>query len=143
MIGGDPRFSRFYILTNEVTGSQPESATFVVRLVLTHGKLDVADFEETLTVIRDPATKQFVIDQATAGAHRELGKGAEVVGVVVGADNIQVAFDSDLDPGTVADGVRVLDSKGRQVDATVTYANRTVTISGLALKPGALPPAKL
>jgi hypothetical protein len=31
----------------------------------------------------------------------------------------------------------VLDSKGRQVDATVTYANRTVTISGLDLKPGA------
>ncbi|HEV2029712.1 MAG TPA: Ig-like domain-containing protein [Candidatus Dormibacteraeota bacterium] len=137
VINGDARFSRFYVLTQAVTGSQPDTATFVIRLVLTHGKLDVADFEETLTVIRDAATKQFVIDQAAAGAHRDLGKGAEVVGVVVAADNIQVAFDSDLDPGTVTDGVRVLDSKGRQVDATATYANRTVTISGLDLKPGA------
>ena len=138
LITGDPYFSRFYILTQTVTGTQPDTATFVVRLVLAHGKLDVADFEETLTVIRDSTTRQFVIDQAAAGPHRDLGKGAEVVGVVVAADSIQVTFDSDLDPGTVADGVHVLDAKGRQVDITTTYANRTVTISGLDLKPRAL-----
>jgi hypothetical protein len=137
VINGDPSFSRFYILTQAVTGTQPDTATFVVRLVLTHGKLDVADYEETLTVVRDATTRQFLIDQATAGAHRDLGKGAEVVGVVVSAAGIQVTFDSDLDPATVADAVHVLDSKGRQVDATVTYSNRTVAISGLDLKPGA------
>jgi hypothetical protein len=137
VIAGDPRFTRFYILTETITSNQPDTATFVVRLVLTHGKLDVSDFEETLTVIRDATTKQFLIDQATAGAHRDLGKGADVVGVVVAADSIKVTFDSDLDPGTVTDGVLVLDSKGKQVDATATYANRTVTITGLDLKPGA------
>jgi hypothetical protein len=137
LIGGDPRFSRFYVLTQGITSTQPETATFVVRLVLTHGKLDVADFEETLNVIRDPTTKLFVIDQATAGAHRDLGKGASVVGVVVKAGTIQVTFDSDLDPGTVPDGVMLLDSKGNKVDASTTYLNRTVTISGLALKAGA------
>jgi hypothetical protein len=137
VIGGDPRFSRFYVLTQGITSTQPEAATFVVRLVLTHGKLDIADFEETLTVIRDPTTKLFVIDQATAGAHRDLGKGASVVGVVVKTGGIQVTFDSDLDPGTVPDGVLVLDSKGNKVDATTTYLNRTVTITGLALKAGA------
>jgi hypothetical protein len=51
--------------------------------------------------------------------------------------SIQVTFDSDLDPGTVSDGVQVLDSKGNKVDATTTYSNRMVTISGLELKPGA------
>lgn len=136
LVTGDPSFSRFYILTQEVTGIQPDTATFVVRLVLTHGKLDVSDYEETLTVVRDAATRQFLIDQATAGAHRDLGKGAEVVGVVVAADSVQITFDSDLDPGTVPDAVHVLDAKGRQLDATTTYANRTVTISGLDLKPG-------
>jgi hypothetical protein len=136
VIAGDPRFSRFYILTESITSTQPDTATFVVRLVLTHGKLDVSDFEETLTVVRDASSKQFVIDQATAGAHRDLGKGAEVVGVVVAADSIRVTFDSDLDPGTITDGVQVLDSKGKQVDATATYANRTVTITGLDLKAG-------
>ena len=137
IINGDPFFSRFYVLTQAVTGTQPDTATFVVRLVLTHGKLDVADYEETLTVVRDATTRQFLIDQATAGAQRALGKGAEVVGVVVAADSIQVTFDSDLDPGTVADAVHVLDPKGGQLDATTSYANRTVTISGLNLKPGA------
>jgi hypothetical protein len=137
VITGDPSFSRFYILTQAVTGTQPDTATFVVRLVLTHGKLDVADYEETLTVVRDATTRQFLIDQATAGPQRDLGKGADVVGVVVAADGIQVTFDSDLDQTTVADAVHVLDSKGRQVDATVTYANRTVIISGLDLKAGA------
>ena len=137
VIAGDPRFSRFYILTEGITGTQPDTATFVVRLVLTHGKLDVSDFEETLTVVRDATTKQFVIDKATASARRDLGKGAEVVGVVVAADSIKVTFDSDLDPGTITDGVLVLDSKGKPVDAVATYANRTVTISGLDLKAGA------
>jgi len=80
VINGDPSFSRYYVLTAAVTGTQPDAATFVVRIVLTHGKLDVADFEETLTVIRDATTHQFVIDQATVGEHRNLGKGAEVVG---------------------------------------------------------------
>ena len=137
VITGDPRFSRFYILTEGITATQPDTATFVVRLVLTHGKLDVSDFEETLTVIRDATTKQFVIDQATAGSHRDLGKGAEVVGVVVANDSIKVTFDSDLDPVTVPDGVLVLDSKGKQIEAAATYANRTVTITGLDLKAGA------
>jgi hypothetical protein len=137
VINGDPSFSRFYILTQAVTGTQPDTATFVVRIVLTHGKLDVADYEETLTVVRDATTRQFLVDQAAAGGHRDLGKGAEVVGVVVATDSLQVTFDSDLDPGTVADAVHVLDSKGRQLDATTTYANRTLTISGLDLKPGA------
>jgi hypothetical protein len=137
VINGDPSFSRFYVLTQAVTGTQPDAATFVVRLVLTHGKLDVADYEETLTVVRDATTRQFLVDQAAAGAHRDLGKGAEVVGVVVATDSLQVTFDSDLDPGTVADAVHVLDSKGGQLDATTTYAKRTLTISGLDLKPGA------
>jgi len=137
VINGDPSFSRFYILTQAVTGTQPDTTSFVVRLVLTHGKLDVADYEETLTVVRDATTRQFLVDQASAGAHRDLGKGAEVVGVVVATDSLQVTFDSDLDPGTVADAVHVLDSKGRQLDATTTYANRTLTISGLDLKAGA------
>jgi hypothetical protein len=137
VINGDPHFSRFYVLTQTLTGTQPDTATFVVRIVLTHGKLDVSDFEETLTLVREAATKPFLIDQATAGVHRDLGKGAEVVAVVVSADNIKVTFDSDLDPATVTDGVLVVDSKGKQIDITTTYSNRTVTITGLDLRPGA------
>jgi methionine-rich copper-binding protein CopC len=137
IINGDPFFSRFYILASAATGTQPDTATFVVRIVLTRGKLDVADFEETLTVVRDATTRQFLIDQVVGGARRNLGKGAEVVGVVVAVDSIQITFDSDLDPGTVADAVHVLDAKGRLLDVNTSYSKRTVTVSGLALKAGA------
>jgi hypothetical protein len=137
VISGEPHFTRFYILTQQITSTQPDTARFVVRIVLTQGKLDVADFEETLTIVRDATTRQFLIDQATASPRTDLGKGAKVVGVVVAAGSIQVAFDSDLDPGTVTDSVVLLDAKGKQVEATTTYANRTVTITGAELKPGA------
>jgi len=136
LIKGDPRFTRFYVLTKEVVATQPDTAQFVVRLVLTRGKIDVSDYEETLTLVRDATTRKFLVDQAVGGPHRELGKGAEVVSVDLAPDTVKVTFDSDLDPGTIADGVVILNSKGKQLDATATYLNRTVTITGLDLKPG-------
>ena len=62
---------------------------------------------------------------------------AEVVSVDVAVDTIKITFDSDLDPATVTGGVLLLDSKGNQVDATASYATRTVTLSGLSLTAGA------
>jgi len=59
-----------------------------------------------------------------------------VVSVEVAGDAVKVTFDSDLDPGTVGGGLVILDSKGRQLDTTASYANRTVTLSGLDLKEG-------
>jgi hypothetical protein len=138
-ISGDPTFSRYYILTQETVSVQPDTTRFVVRLVLSHGKIDVSDFEETLTLVRDATTKKFLIDQATAGARHDLGKGAAVVSVSITADTVKVTFDSDLNPGTVQDGVYVIDAKGdkgEKLDATTTYADRVVTLSGLDLKPG-------
>jgi hypothetical protein len=138
-ISGDPTFSRYYILTQETVSLQPDTTRFVVRLVLSHGKIDVSDFEETLTLVRDSTTKQFLIDQATAGARRDLGKGAAVVSVGITADTVKITFDSDLNPGTVQDGVYIVDAKGdkgEKLDATITYADRVVTLSGLDLKPG-------
>ncbi|HEY0830250.1 MAG TPA: Ig-like domain-containing protein [Candidatus Dormibacteraeota bacterium] len=135
-ITGDPHFSRYYILTQEATGTAPDTVRFVVRLVLTHAKLDVSDYEETVTLVRDASSKQFLIDQAAAGGRRDLGKGAEVVSIDVAADTIKVTFDSDLDPATVNSGVLLLDSRGNQVEATVAYASRAVTLSGLNLAAG-------
>ena len=134
--GGDTRFTRFYILTEEMTATAPDTARFVVRLVLTRGKIDVTAVEETLTVVRDPGTRQFLIDQATASPRRDLGKGAEVVGVDLAPGSVKVTFDSDLDPATIASGVAVLDGNGNRLQATTTYASHTVTLSGLDLKPG-------
>jgi Big-like domain-containing protein len=137
LIAGDPHFTRYYVLTQGQVGTQPDTVRVVVRLVLTHGKLDVSSFEETLTLVREAKTRLFFIDQAAAGARQDLGRGAQVVSVEVTADTVKVTFDSDLDPGTVSDGIHILDAKGKQVDAAVTYSNRTVTLGGLDLKEGA------
>jgi hypothetical protein len=42
-----------------------------------------------------------------------------------------------LKPESVATGVIILDSKGKQVGGSPVYTNRTVTIAGLDLKPHA------
>jgi Big-like domain-containing protein len=137
LISGDPAFSRFYVLAQEITGTQPDSAKVVVRLVLTRGKLNVSDFDETLTLQRDMSNGQFLIDQAAAGARRDIGKGPEVVAIEVTQGTVKVTFDSDLKPDTVPFGVMLLDRKGKQVEGTTTYANKIATISGLDLVPGA------
>jgi Big-like domain-containing protein len=137
LISGDANFSRFYVLAQEITDRHPETARFVVRLVLTKGSLDVSEYEETLTLTRDQVNSPFLIHQATAGPTRDLGKGAEVVSVDVAAGSIKVVFDSDLVSESVADGVVLVDEKGKRVGGPSTYANRTVVITGLALSPGA------
>ena len=60
-----------------------------------------------------------------------------VVGVEVSAGSIKVTFDSDLVSDTVADGVILVDEKGKRVGGSSTYTNRTVVITGLELAPGA------
>src|SRR6266700_848664 len=137
VVKGDSKFTRYYIVTQALVDTNPDTVRVVVRLVLTHAKLDVNSYEETLTLVRDLNTRVFLIDKATGGSHRDLGKGAEVVSVDVTKDGVKITFDSDLDPGTINDGVLILDSDGKQITATATYVNRTVTLSGFDLKAGA------
>jgi hypothetical protein len=137
VVTGDPSFSRYYLLTQSMTGDHPDAAQFVVRIVLSHDKLDVSTYEETLTLVRTQGSQQFLVDQAAAGPLLMLGKGAEVVSVEVSPGTVKITFDSDLKPESVATGVTILDSKGKQVGGNAVYANRTVTISGLDLKPHA------
>ncbi len=136
LVTGDPKFSRYYLLTQEIVGSHPDTAQFVVRIVLSHDKLDVSAYEETLTLVRTQGSQQFFVDGATAGPLLALGKGAAVVSVEVSPGTVKVTFDSDLMPASVPAGLIILDGKGKQVGGTPMYANRMVTISDLNLKPG-------
>jgi len=129
-------FKRYYVLTSEVDPSSANTVRVVVRLVFAKGKVEKTAIEETLTLTRAQATDPFLIDGATAGSQRDLGKGPEVVAVKVSATGIEVTFDSDLVPTTAA-GVTLQDSKGMALSATQTYAERVVTFSGLQLTPAA------
>ena len=137
VINGDATFTRFYVVAQEMTDLQPETARFVVRLVLSKGELDISEYEETLTLTRIDAGQAFLIDQASASSTRDVGKGAVVVSAEVASGSIKVVFDSDLVSDTVANGVVVLDANGKRVGSQSTYANRTVVITGLDLTPGA------
>lgn len=137
IVVGASKFSRDYVVMQELTGQNPATATFVVRLVLSRGQLDVAGYEETLTLIRAQAGQPFLIDQASASATRLFGRGAEVVSVDVATGSMKIVFDSDLVSDTVADGVILLDKNGKRVGGESTYANRTVVITGLDLTTGA------
>ncbi|HEX9548065.1 MAG TPA: Ig-like domain-containing protein [Acidimicrobiales bacterium] len=108
LAGGDPSFSRYYLLTQEITGTQPDTAQFVVRLVFSHNKIDVSTYEETLTLVRTQGSQQFLVDQSTIGPTLALGKGAEVVSVEVSPGTVKVTFDSDLKPSTVSGCVPVI-----------------------------------
>jgi len=137
VIAGDATFTRDYVVVQQMTDLQPQTARFVVRLVLSKGSLDVSEFEETLTLKRDDASQPFLIDQASANSTRDLGKGAEVVSADVATGSMKVVFDSDLVADTVADGVVLFDANGKRIGSPSTYANRTVVITGLDLAPGA------
>jgi len=136
VIKGDATLTRDYVVVQEMTDLHPETARFVVRLVLSKGSLDVSEYEETLTLQRNDGSQPFLIGQASASPTFDLGKGAEVVSVDVSAGSVKVVFDSDLVLDTVADGVIVLDGNGKRVGSRSTYANRTVVITGLDLTPG-------
>jgi len=136
-IKGAAVFSRHYVVVQELTSRSPETARFVVRLVLARGPIDVSAYEETLTLQRTDASQPFLIDQASASSTRDLGRGAEVVSVEVAAGSMKVVFDSDLVSDSVADGVVLVNANGKRVGGPSTYANRTVVITGLNLVPGA------
>ena len=136
-IKGAAIFSRHYVVVQELTSRHPDTARFVVRLVLTRGPIDVSAYEETLTLLRADGGQPFLIDQATASSTQDLGRGAQVVSVDLSGGSLKVVFDSDLVSDTVADGVIVVNANGKRVGGPSTYTNRTVVITGLNLVPGA------
>ncbi len=106
LVGGDPSFSRYYLLTQEITGTQPDTAQFVVRLVFSHEKRDVSTYEETLTLVRTEGSQQFLVDNSTTGPVLTLGKGAEVVSVEVSPfdQRARPQAGQDLQAGGAVDG---------------------------------------
>jgi hypothetical protein len=67
---------------------------------------------------------------------RDVGRGPVVVAVRITPNQIAITFNSDLRPATVA-GVQLRDAQGSPVSGSVSYTDRTITITGLQLVPGA------
>ncbi|MFZ0215072.1 MAG: Ig-like domain-containing protein, partial [Candidatus Dormiibacterota bacterium] len=106
--------------------SQP-SGEVVVRIVLSTrtGSHETA-YDEMLQLVRDPASGHLLIHGATDGAQRSLDSGPEVVSLSVQANQVRVAFDSDLDPATVTGAIAIAGQQSTQT--AYDTKTRTVTV---------------
>jgi hypothetical protein len=122
----DPALARYYVLL-----SQP--GRVVVRLVLAHAGAQTA-VDETL-VIQPDANNHPFIHAVTENPRTPFGSGPEVVRTVVTGNQVQVTFDSDLDPGSaVQPGAVVI--KGVTTQSSYARQSKTVTLT----VPGGLTP---
>ena len=134
----DLGFRRFYIVTAQRDPSAPHLVRVVVRLVFAQaGKLERTAIDEAFTLRQAQDTGAFQVDGVIASAQHALGTAPAVVAVRVTTGEVDIMFDSDLLPSTVA-GVVLEDAQGVPVPGIITYADRTVTVKGLQLTPGEL-----
>ena len=116
---GSQSLSRYYVLL-----SQPGKV--VVRLVLTKGSGSQTAVDETLTIQRDPSGHPLIHGVAQT-ARTSFASGPEVVRVVVGGNQVQVFFDSDLAAATVQAGGVVI--KGVPALASYDTTQKLVTVT--------------
>ena len=117
----DPSTSlvRYYVLL-----SQP--GRVVVRLVVAHGTVQTA-VDETL-VIQPDGSGHPLIHAATDTPRPSFGSGPEVVSVSVSGGQVQVVFDSDLDPSSAAQPGMV-SIKGVATQARYDSRQKMVTLT--------------
>jgi hypothetical protein len=125
----DPALARYYLML-----SQP--GRVVVRLVLTHALTQTA-VDETL-IIQPDASNHMFIHSVSDNPRLAFGTGPEVVRTVVTPNQVQVTFDSDLDPNSaVLPGA--VSIKGVTTTATYDRSSKTVTLTVPAgLTPGTM-----
>jgi hypothetical protein len=126
LVYSDPSLARYYVLL-----SQP--GRVVVRLVLLHGPLQSA-VDETLVIQPDANSHPF-IHSVSEAPRVSFGSGPEVIRTAVTGSQVQVTFDSDLDPSSAvqpgAVGIR-----GVATQSAYDRGSKTVTLT----VPGGLTP---
>jgi hypothetical protein len=126
LVYSDPSLARYYVLL-----SQP--GRVVVRLVLIHGPLQTA-VDETLVIQPDASNHPF-IHSVSEAPRVSFGSGPEVIRTVVTGSQVQVTFDSDLDPSSAVQPGAVA-IRGVATQSTYDRASKTVTLT----LPGGLTP---
>jgi hypothetical protein len=122
----DPVLARYYLLL-----SQP--GRVVVRLVLAHAATQTA-VDETL-IIQPDANNHPLIHAVSENPRAAFGTGPEVVRTVVTPNQVQITFDSDLDPNSAVQPGAV-SITGVTTTATYDHSSKTVTLT----VPGGLTP---
>jgi hypothetical protein len=142
-------FSRYYPVTVQPSGSNPNAFLVGVRIFSAKNGVDTSFFEEQLTLVRQgqpsplvPQFHRYLIDAVNASPTMPLGHGPTVVSVEVvqtpPGEQVRVHFDADLKPETVSsDTIQIKDADGKVVDAHVSFdADNHLATLAVKLKPG-------
>ena len=142
-------FSRYYPVTVQPSGSNPNAFLVGVRIFSAKNNMEISFFEEQLLLVRQgqpspqvPQFHQYLIDAVTASPTMLLGGGPTVVSVEVvqapPGEQVRVHFDADLKPETVSSRtIQVKDADGTVVDARVSFdADNHLATLAVKLKPG-------
>jgi hypothetical protein len=133
-------FSRYYPVTVQPSGSNPNAILVGVRIFSAKNGVDTNFFEEQLTLV--PQGQRYLVDAVTASPTMPLGHGPTVVSVEVvqtpPGQQVRVHFDADLKPGTVSsETIQVKDGDGKVIEARVSFdaGNHLATLA-VKLKTG-------
>jgi hypothetical protein len=141
-------FSRYYPVTVQPSGSNPNAILVGVRIFSAKNGVDTSFFEEQLTLVRQvppsaPAPAHpYLIDAVSASASMPLGHGPTVVSVEVvqtpPGEQVRVHFDADLKPETVSsDTIQIKDGDGKVIEARVSFdADNHLATLAVKLKQG-------
>lgn len=134
VFNGEPHLARWFSVF-----TQPRSdgtVVALVRLVLADSKgVEVSQLDETISLV-SAADGTVSVDGLTAiSPQRPVDSGPEVVGVTLTGTQLQVQFDSDLDPATLG-SVALIGSAGTPLTLSPTYGNRTITFDLSSLQQG-------
>ena len=134
------KFDRYYPVTVQQTGSNPNKFLVGVRIFVSRSGVQRSFFEEQLTlVLKD---QRYLVDAVTSTPSVPLGHGPTVLSYEVVATSsgyqVRVQFDADLRPETVtADTIQVKDADGKLVSGPITFdADRHTATLTLPLRPG-------
>ena len=130
-LSGGLQLARYFVISSQAT---PGGATFTVRLVYARGSDEVRYQDESLALAG--AASGLKIASITDYPLEDLGNGPTVNSVAVKGGQLELVFDSDLDPATVAAAVSIAGPDGRPVPVTTSYDHRRLTVSA-QLTPGA------
>jgi hypothetical protein len=134
------KFERYYPVTVQLTGSNPNKFLVGVRIFVSRPGTQRSFFEEQLTlVLKD---QRYLVDGVTSTPAVTLGHGPTVLSYEVAPTSpgyqVRVHFDADLRPETVTtDTIQVRDAGGKAVKAQIAFEpdTHTATLS-LTLRPG-------
>jgi hypothetical protein len=134
------KFDRYYPVTVQQTGSNPNKFLIGVRIFVSRSGVQRSFFEEQLTlVLKD---QRYLIDTVTSTPSVTLGHGPTVLSVEVvptsPGNQVRVRFDADLRPETVTtDTIQVKDADGKLVRSQITFdPDNHMAILTLTLQPG-------